>query len=141
MVVPKYQEFSPSPGLARHVRCLWTMTGSLTPGELVRHRVLPDGCMDLILNFGTPMGGPDASPWNAFVVGADPSPIEVSMAGGVDIMGIRFRPGAAFKYLGVPARELTGSAACVEDLWGAAGRRLFERVAGIPVLQGAAGLP
>lgn len=67
-------------------------------------RVLPDGCMDLIRMSGrVVVAGPDTT---AFVSGRDREPF----------VGLRFRPGALPRLLGVPAAELRNSRIPLSDL-------------------------
>ena len=77
--------------------------------------MLPDGCADLIV--GIP-GVPGAA-----VVGTMRTAAVVPVAGRVDLFGIRFRPGAASVFLGVPLAELAGRRVALEELWGAGAAR------------------
>jgi methylphosphotriester-DNA--protein-cysteine methyltransferase len=106
-----YTEAAPAPDLAHLVRCYWTIDGRVAPGERVSNRVLPDGCMDVIFNLAdTPEDGIGQLPEAAYVVGTMPEAIIVSLTGRVEMVGVRFQPGAAVSWLGVPAPELTGEA-------------------------------
>ncbi|MFI6245655.1 helix-turn-helix domain-containing protein [Streptomyces sp. NPDC051016] len=82
-------------------------------------RVLPDGCMDLLWNEGRLLvAGPDT---RAYVT-----------EGGTGVWtGLRFPPGAAPAFLGVPAHELRDRRVELSDLWAASAvRRLTARVDG-----------
>lgn len=85
--------------------------------------VLPDGCIDLLWRVRGSGGelliaGPDT---RAQTVDRDPS---------VRWTGLRFAPGHAPSFLGVPAEQLRDRRIPLEDLWGAArARDLGERVA------------
>ena len=106
-----YREFPPPPQLRELVECAWVVDG---PPEPVR--VLPDGCMDLIRMFGrVVVAGPDTA---AFVDARGREPF----------VGLRFRPGALPRLLGVPAAELCNSRVPLIDLGFAAthGRPLVE---------------
>jgi AraC-like DNA-binding protein len=84
-----YRDFAPPPHLRELVECAWVVDG---PPEPVR--VLPDGCMDLIRMAGTVMvAGPDTAS-------------SVSPRDRETFVGLRFRPGALPRLLGVPASEL-----------------------------------
>lgn len=48
---PEYREHPPAPLLAPWVRCLWTSFRAEAPRRTSFHRVLPDGCMDLLFDF------------------------------------------------------------------------------------------
>ncbi|MFI7409401.1 DUF6597 domain-containing transcriptional factor [Streptomyces sp. NPDC049627] len=81
-------------------------------------RVLPDGCMDLLWNEGRLLvAGPDT---RAYVIDSEPS----------TWVGLRFHPGAAPAFLGVPAYELRDRRVELTELWPAADvRRLQGRLA------------
>ncbi|MFG2465909.1 DUF6597 domain-containing transcriptional factor [Streptomyces canus] len=84
-------------------------------------RVLPDGCMDLLWNEGRLLvAGPDT---RAYVTGGAPS----------TWAGVRFSPGTAPAFLGVPAHELRDRRVELADLWPAPEvRRLRSRVEKAP---------
>jgi methylphosphotriester-DNA--protein-cysteine methyltransferase len=106
----RYVEVAPSPDLSEWVDCYWSITGRIDTA--VRgNRVLPDGCMDVILRFGDPpMNRDGAAQFESFVVGAMTSPTVVWQVGRVDLMGVRFRPGGAPLFLSVaPASEFTNA--------------------------------
>jgi AraC-like DNA-binding protein len=118
----RYAEHAPSASLAEHVACLWTSvsTGqSGTPRR--RHRVLPDGCMDVIVNLGDPwieLDAPSAPVRErAYVVGAMTRPVVVEREGRARFLGVRFRPGRAAAALGIAACELTNARIPLSDIW------------------------
>ncbi|MFJ8781329.1 DUF6597 domain-containing transcriptional factor [Streptomyces sp. NPDC102476] len=84
-------------------------------------RVLPDGCMDLLWNEGRLLvAGPDT---RAYVAGGTPS----------TWAGVRFHPGTAPAFLGVPAHELRDRRVELADLWPATEvRRLRSRIEKAP---------
>lgn len=134
-----YTEIAPSPQLAHLVRCYWTITGEVGAGGSVSNRVLPDGCMDAIFNLAdAPGDGIGDLPAPAYVVGTMVEAIVVSMTGRVEMVGIRFQPGAAGCWLGVPAPELTGDAVGLGVLRREAAT-LHEQVAGVAAPAGTAG--
>ncbi|MBB5980449.1 helix-turn-helix domain-containing protein [Kribbella solani] len=100
--------------------------GALVPGAEVwtrtaeggEFRILPDGCMDLLLMDDTLyVAGPDSRAWT----GEAPR--------GTRYAGIRFAPGAAAAFLGVPARELLNQRVLLADLWSPnRSRRLADRI-------------
>jgi AraC-like DNA-binding protein len=97
---------------------LWTRTS--TGGE---YRILPDGCMDLLfMNDDLVVSGPDT---RAYTGVAD---------AGTRYAGIRFSPGAAPDFFGVPARELLNERVPLRELWSPArSRRLLDQVRSAPV--------
>lgn len=96
-----YREHDPPPRLGELVECRWVRTGPAEAG-----RILPDGCMDLIeMDDTIVVAGPDTT---AFIA-----------AGGRDpVQGLRFRPGALPRLLGVPASELRNTRVDLRELRG-----------------------
>jgi AraC-like DNA-binding protein len=94
---------------------VWTGDGS--------GRVLPDGCMDLLWHEGRLLvAGPDT---RAHVTAGAPG----------TWVGLRFYPGSAPAFLGVPAHELRDLRVELADLWPVPEvRRLRSRIAGAPDL-------
>lgn len=114
-----YQEFPPHPALRAHVACLW-MAGTLGARAPVTHQVLPDNCVDILWQDG---GAP------GFAVGMMSRPITVASSGLVRTVAVRFKPGAAGLFLGLPLRELTDQRADIDLLWGrGAAERLAEHL-------------
>lgn len=108
-----YQERSAAPDLQPWVECYWFRRGFAVPRAPVRARILPDGCMDFIFNLGDPFpaGRPGAStPYPAFTMGAMRGATIVELAGRIDMVGIRFRPGGVLPFLDIPANRLTDEA-------------------------------
>lgn len=91
------------------MECYWSITS--TDGAPGVDRILPDGCADIIVDLGT-------SP-HAFVVGAMSTALLTPRAGRVALLGIRFRPGTPFPFLGLPLREITDLRVGLDTLWGA----------------------
>src|SRR6476469_2930140 len=96
---------------------LWTRTAE--GGE---YRILPDGCMDVLLIDGDLIvAGPDSHAWTG------------SAPRGTRYAGIRFAPGAAPGFLGVPARELLNERVPLADLWSPTrSRQLLDRIRSSP---------
>ena len=106
----RYREFSPNPPLNRHVECFWTLQGDTSP-QPQTERILPDGCVELILNFAESFLQHEADresiqPQN-FLVGQMTGPVLISPTGVVDLIGIRFHPGGTVPFLQIPLHEIT----------------------------------
>jgi AraC-like DNA-binding protein len=110
-----YREHQPPATLAPYVACVWTQTAGPRAGQ----RVLPDGCIDVMLHLGD-------SP-RVVVVGAMTRAKLVPAGEGRAIVAVRFRPGGATRLLGVGAEELTDEDVPLADL-GGAWRREVERL-------------
>ncbi|MFI6088645.1 helix-turn-helix domain-containing protein [Streptomyces sp. NPDC051218] len=96
---------------------LWTRASGGAAGPV--YPVLPDGCMDLLWTGGKLLvAGPDTRAHRP----------EANVA--ARYVGIRFYPGTAPAFLGVPAHELRDRRVDLADLWPSAeARRLTERMA------------
>jgi AraC-like DNA-binding protein len=98
-----YHEAAPS-SAALDLACVWVgRTG--TDGGYT-DRILPDACIDVV--------------WNGdrlFVAGPDTGPVILDAVPGRCNIGVRFRPGHAPRYLGVPASALLDQRVDVADLW------------------------
>ena len=79
------------------------------------HDLLPDGCVDLVwtVGRGAMVCGPDTAGWS------------FDMPEGVEMAGVRFRPGAASGVLGLAASELVDRRVPLADLLGARAARLL----------------
>ncbi|HEY8040381.1 MAG TPA: helix-turn-helix domain-containing protein [Polyangiaceae bacterium] len=86
-----YREIRPAPALRRHVACYWEACA-----RGAAQRVLPDGCMDILLRVE---GG--VTP---YVVGAMTRAV-ISPDDGAAMIGVRFRPGEAFAFLDVASSD------------------------------------
>ena len=100
------REFFPPPVLASFVDRFWYRAADESAGPDVDHRVLPDGCLDIVVG-----------PRHAIVVGAMTRPVLVPPVDGAGLLGVRFRPGMATAFLHLPAAALTDDRAPLEAVW------------------------
>lgn len=119
MGAASYLELAAPAALGSHACCIWTHTAG--DGDHVQ-RVLPDGCADVVWVEGS----------RAVVAGPATEAVMVAIPAGATAFGVRFGPGAAGPALGVAAHELHNRTVALEDLWGAEGAELDERLAGAP---------
>jgi AraC-like DNA-binding protein len=115
-VQASYREYAPSEKLRPFVECFW----SREPGETLEpaspsvHRVLPDGCIDVVLGFS----GRADEPESAMAVGTMTRALVLDGGAWPEcFVGVRFRPGKAAAFLTVPANELTDLRVPIDDLW------------------------
>jgi AraC-like DNA-binding protein len=87
-----YREFRPPPRLSETVECFWTLEPD---GESVEHRIMPDGCIDVVLEDG-----------RFLVAGAMNRYQDLPLRPGQRITGVRFRPGMAASFLPAPMQEI-----------------------------------
>ncbi|HZD05064.1 MAG TPA: helix-turn-helix transcriptional regulator [Longimicrobiales bacterium] len=117
--LPRYAEHPPSPALRSVVECYWTTRGAHPPGTSLEHRVLPDGCMDVIFDLGS---------FRADVIGTMTRPLGVRQEGTVDLVGVRFRPGAAPSAVGIPADACVDSSLDLGETWQDEAPTLLDRL-------------
>jgi AraC-like DNA-binding protein len=107
----RYSELKPTARLRPFVECFWTLQGARSVDTSPVERILPDGCVELILNFGDRFlqhfeAEQTLQPRN-FLVGQMTGPILISPCGAVELLGIRFQPGGTRPFLDAPAHEVT----------------------------------
>lgn len=95
----KYREFTPHPSLADHIDAYWTLTNYTGAAQ---QRILPDGCVDIILNLGedcyTDSGNVRIENGKTVLVGPMTRFNLTDIPSGVALTGIRFRPGGFLKF-------------------------------------------
>jgi AraC-like DNA-binding protein len=112
-----YREWAPDVALRGHVRCVWLNDLSESQKECVR--VVPDGCADIVWT-GTRL----------IVAGPDTHPILDRLPRGAVIAGIRFHPGAASSWLGVPLSEVVNNRVPLGEFCRNDADHLFEKISG-----------
>lgn len=128
----RYREFQLAPPLSKNVECLWLLEGADWQESPAPERLLPDGCVELILNFGDlfrehkEAGRSELQP-SRFVVGQMTQPVLVSPTGPVQLLGIRFTPGGALPFFPIPPGELTNRIEPLADVSTALDRELSGR--------------
>jgi AraC-like DNA-binding protein len=90
-----YREHWPHPALRPFVDRFWTESGPRGPGPRL---ILPDGCIDLIVNL---------TRGRAVVVGTMTRALQIPRGATAEVVAVRFRPAGAAPFLRVPAHEVT----------------------------------
>ncbi|HEU4710547.1 MAG TPA: helix-turn-helix transcriptional regulator [Pyrinomonadaceae bacterium] len=111
----RYCEIHPQPPLNNFVECFWTLEGDGPSSAGSPERILPDGCVELILNFGARFSqhsdaGRVLQPRH-FLVGQMTGPILISPTGRVELLGVRFHPGGTSPFLHLQMNEVTDQVA------------------------------
>lgn len=114
-----YTELPPGARLAQYVDCYWSLQ---VRGESPSNRVLPDGCVDILLSKH------NAQPVALTVVGLMTVPFIVPVQPGNWFLGVRFRPGMGSAFIPEVA-ALTNKSEPLESFWGARARLLLNRLA------------
>jgi AraC-like DNA-binding protein len=104
--------------MAESVECFWTMAAD----GCFRHRVLPDGCADIIF-------ARDSGKSSLIAVGTMTRFADIQLLPGQFSLGVRFSPGMWTEHLGIPGPEITDALLPLESLWGARARALQEQMA------------
>jgi len=114
-VAGTYREWRPTGALSDDVACTWM--NALPESAAPPLQIVPDGCIDIVWT-GETLG----------VAGPDTQPIFESFQPSAVIVGVRFRPGAAPPWLGLPASKFVNGRVALEEFWGGDARRLSDRL-------------
>ena len=120
-----YHERPPHGALREHVRCVWVNDLSESQNEWVW--VVPDGCADIVWT-GTRLT----------VAGPDTRCILDRLPRGSVVVGVRFHPGAASPWFGLPLSELVNSRVPLAEVWQSDSDRLSDKVTASCSAQGIA---
>jgi len=112
-----YRERPPDAALREHVRCVWV--NDLSESQIEWVRVVPDGCADIMWT-GTSL----------IVAGPDTKCIFDRLPRGAVVVGVRFHPGTASAWFGLPLSEIVNSRVPLAELWRSDANRLFDKVTG-----------
>ncbi|MEZ0167386.1 DUF6597 domain-containing transcriptional factor [Microvirga sp. TS319] len=112
----RYTEALPIARLLPHFQCVWM--SSVSPDHSGPAAVVPDGCVDLL--------------WRDdrfTVVGPDITAASPELGAGSNVLGIRFAPGAAARWLGRPLTEIVGQEVPMAEFWGSTADFIADRIA------------
>ena len=111
----QYRQEPPISPLRRHFSHVWT--NSLPADHVGSISVVPDGCVDIVWSDGF-----------LHVAGPDLTAATPDFKPNITIVGVRFQPGAARNWLGLPMSEIVGQQVDLGDLWGALAREISEKI-------------
>ncbi len=95
------RQYLPSEYLRPYISCYWTMTSEIELQEPISHRVVPDGCIDIIFDLNGHSYRQAAS-----IVGTMTKPIFAELKAHVNYIAIRFLPGAFLDFFNSPTHDL-----------------------------------
>jgi AraC-like DNA-binding protein len=129
-----YLRHPPVPPLAAYVAELWSLADAPPHGA---ERILPAGTLELVINLAEDeLRIYDASTVHrhpgALVSGAYRSHFGIDTREHASIIGVHFRPGGAWPFLGVPPGALADAHVDLATLWGARAGDLRERLCAAP---------
>jgi len=106
--------------LRRYVRCYWTLRAEAV-GDPSPQRVLPDGCVEIIINLGAQFvrydesGATESQP-RELLIGPTTRHMSIAPTGTTRLVGIRFAPGGAVPFLSVGPQEVRDGAPSLADV-------------------------
>lgn len=138
MPVPaiEFRRAVPQPPLDAFVEAIWAVRGS---GGYQRFVMLPNGAVQLMINFGEPhrvlrangraLSRECRATW---IAGLQDAPLEIESPPESDLLAIRFRPGGAHAVLPLPLHAVTNDVVEADDVLRDAAAELRERLALAP---------
>jgi AraC-like DNA-binding protein len=119
--------------LSEFIDYLWLLQDSEAPRN---ERILPSGTIELVVNLdeaeiriqNPESPGPYRRFSGAVVSGTYSCPFVCDATQHKSMLGVHFRPGGAFPFLGILPSEITGAHANLADLWGRLAIDLRERL-------------
>jgi AraC-like DNA-binding protein len=108
-----YTEYRPPTDIRPWIACFWQIVGEGASGDSLLHRVLPDGCADLVFDIEDARRG-GGTPTS--IVGPMSSANVFELRNAIEIVGVRLRPGAISAFSGIPAGCLLDSSAPLVEL-------------------------
>jgi AraC-like DNA-binding protein len=130
----QYVGRTPSPPLDTHIERIWYCSDA--PPH-ARERVLPGGgALDLVINLAADAirtydpqhPGVELTHPGAVIVGSRTRSMLVDPRQRASVVGVHFRPGGAFPFLGISPAEIVDAHAPLGELWGCDGRNLREQL-------------
>lgn len=126
--------YKPKPPLSKFVDNLWLYKGNAPEQKI--GRILPTGTLELAINlcqnellFYDAERPENCSRFSgAIVSGAHGRGLVPEATEETCIIGVHFKPGGAFPFLGLPAGDLADTHGDLETLWGSSADRLRERL-------------
>lgn len=105
------ESYAPAMSLRPYVASYWHLTSRTTLLKTIDHRILPDGCVDIVFNLAAAN-----TQCSAVVAGPTTNPFSTPLTSKVDYLGICFRPGAFFQLFRIPVSALKNRIIPLDDL-------------------------
>jgi AraC-like DNA-binding protein len=102
-----YIEYTPHPALSQYIQCFWHSKSDDSSDN--PDVVIPDNCSDILIDLSR-QGEISTS-----FIGTMTGPISSSRK---QLIGIRFKPGYARSFFGIPMTEFTNITVELKDFWG-----------------------
>lgn len=111
--IPGFVQFShrvPGKPLSDFVKLFWYWVGH--PQPHARERILPMGSVELVIQLNDPR------PSQSGMTGPRSESFLIERRATDQLLGVHFKPGGAFPFLGFPYSDLHNTHITLEDLWG-----------------------
>ena len=115
-------DYAPAQGLERFIHGYWTLSWDLPAGEAFPLRVIPSGCINILIQEHT-----------SRVAGVRRKIYEFTLKENGDIFGVLFKPGAFRLFSSAQLSELTDRAAPIREIFGDDGQALERRIFSTPL--------
>jgi AraC-like DNA-binding protein len=132
----QYRMYRPGPSFADFVEYLWALRD--TPAHSTE-RIVPSGTLELVVNVHEDtlrIYDPETRGWRRYsgaaVSGAYRRFFVIDVRDHASIVGVHFRPGGAWAFLGVPPGELADRHVDLGMLWGRSALELREQLCAAP---------
>jgi methylphosphotriester-DNA--protein-cysteine methyltransferase len=127
---------APTAPLSAFVETIWAVRGT---APYRRSSVLPNGALQLMINFGAPhrvtafgATAVDRGYRRAWIAGLQDAPLAIESPPQTDLVAIRFRPGGAHAFLPLPLAAVTNDVVEADTVLGAAVDALRDELALAP---------
>jgi AraC-like DNA-binding protein len=128
--------YAPGPPLSEFVDYFWLFAGGQTPRK---ERIVPSGTIELVVNlredevrlYDSEQPERHKRLSGAALSGTYSRVFIIDAMQHESMLGVHFKPGGAFPFLGTLASELTDTHANLTDLWGRSALELRERVCAV----------
>lgn len=129
-----FRSYQPSPPVSDFVDFLWVYNGFESPR--LKERIFPSGTFELVFNlhddevriYEDARSDEFRRYSGAIVSGPYAGPFLTDTALEASVMGVHFKPGGAFPFLGPPANELRDTHIDLEAIWGRAVVEIRDRL-------------
>ena len=129
----EYNTYQPDNRLAKQVKFYWTLENKDTDAPHGRERIFPDGCIELIFNFGDRFMKFDSdTEWHiqplSFIHGQLKTYFELQATGRIGIFSARFHPAGLQPFIDFDVDTFTGNTLTVQQVWGSDGEELEQHM-------------
>ncbi len=129
--------FQPRPPLDQYIQSFWSVDLQV---PYTREKILPSNTIELMINFGPPHRLYNSEETHfelmhqSWIAGFQTEYIVNEPVAETCMMGVRFKPGGAYPFLGLPVSEITNFVIDLDCIWGTFVTELRERLLEQPTL-------